>query len=94
LADRETLDGLTVTEGPTGETVVASETVPVNPLMLVTAKLEVPVVPWPKLRLLGFAERMKSGVVLVEKTAVWTVSGTDAALPFATVTQTPPETLV
>jgi hypothetical protein len=63
-------------------------------LTLVTVRVEVPVVPWPRLRLLGLVERMKSGVVLVEKTAVWTVSGTDAALPFAMVTQTPPETLV
>jgi hypothetical protein len=36
----------------------------------------------------------KSGVVLVENVAIWTVSGTGVGVPFVTVTHAPPVTLV
>jgi hypothetical protein len=47
------------------------------------------------LRLVGLAVMTKSGVVFVEKMAVWTVSCTELVEPFATVTQVVvPETLL
>ena len=66
----ETLDGLTVTAGPTGVIELVNETVPENPLILAIVRVEDPVVPWTRLRLAGFAEMLKSGVVPVEKVAV------------------------
>jgi hypothetical protein len=85
---------LRLSERLTEGTVAANRTVPEKPLTLVTLNVEVAVCPGLILRLLAATVITKSGVVLVENVAVWTVSGTGVGVPFVTVTQTPPVTLV
>lgn len=93
FADRLTLLGL-VTDGPGGDIAVVNDTVPANPLTLVMVRVVVADDPWTTLRVVGFAEIVKSGDVLVEKIAVWTVSGTEVGVPFTIVTHVPPDTLL
>jgi hypothetical protein len=69
-------------------------TVPAKPLMLVRLSVVVAVEPGLILRFAGLAAITKSGVVLVEKMAVWMVSGTGFGVPLAIVTQTLGVTLV
>jgi hypothetical protein len=53
-----------------GETVAVKLTLPEKPLTLVMLRAEVPVEPAVSVILLGFADIMKSGDMLVENTAV------------------------
>jgi hypothetical protein len=93
--ERETVELLRAAVGPGGETDVVSVMVPLKPLMLVKVTVEVAHKPAGVVRLEGLAVMEKSGdgAVLL-KVAVWTASGTGPGLPFATVTHTPPLTLV
>ena len=76
-------------------TVVFRLTVPVKPLMLATLRVDVAEEPALTVRALGETARTKSGVEIVEKTAVLIVSGTEARAPFAIVTHVVvPETLL
>ena len=61
-ADRETLDRLSVAEGPTGDTLEDSETVPLKPLTPIRKMLEVATEPVLIARLPGSATIRKSGV--------------------------------
>jgi hypothetical protein len=64
------LAGLTVTVVPVNELVAVRVTVPAKPFRLVTLRVDVTVEPGVVVTLLGFALKMKSVVVLDEKTAV------------------------
>lgn len=68
--DRVTLEALSDTTGPEGEIEVDRTTVPVNPFELITAIVEVAEAPAGRVKLLGLEVIAKSGVVLVENTAV------------------------
>ena len=81
--------------GPVGETDVVSVMVPLKPLILVKVTVEDAHDPPGVVRLEGLVVMEKSGEgTLLLKVAVWTVSGTGIGVPFATVTHTPPLTLV
>jgi len=88
-----TLEAL-LTVGPDGLTVSAKLTVPVKLFTLVMVTVDAPAEPALMLILLGLTPTTKSGVVLVEKMAAWTVSGSAVSPPLAIVTHTPPLTLV
>jgi hypothetical protein len=89
-----TLAGLIESPGPDGDIVAAKFTVPEKPLTLVIMRVEVAEEPAVIVILEGFAEIAKSGVTLVLKVAVCTVSGTGWAVPFVIVTHVFGETLV
>jgi hypothetical protein len=72
-----------------GEMLLDRLTVPANPPRLVRVMVEVPFDPWIRLRVAGLAEIVKLGL-----SVGGTVSGAGDPVPFATVTQTPPLTLV
>ena len=88
------LAGLRLIDRLVEDIVAASKTVPEKPLTPVTIKVDVAVCPGLMLRLLALTAITKSGVVLVENVAVWTVSGTGVGVPFVSVTHAPPPTLV
>jgi len=93
--DRVTDVELRVAVGPAGETDVISVMVPLKPLRLANVTVEVPHEPGGIVRLVGPALMEKSGKgALLLNVAAWTVSGTGIVDPFATVTHTPPLTLV
>jgi len=93
--DRVTDVELRVAVGPAGETDVISVMVPLRPLRLANVTVEVPHEPGGIVRLAGPALMEKSGKgALLLNEAAWTVSGTGIVDPFATVTHTPPLTLV
>ena len=93
--ERETVELLRVVVGPVGETDVVSVMVPLKPLMLAKVRVDVAHEPAGIARLEGLAVMEKSGDgTLLLKLAVPTVSGTGRGVPFATVTHTPPLTLV
>ena len=93
--ERETVALLRVAVGPVGETDVVSVMVPLKPLILVKVTVEDAHDPPGVVRLEGLVVMEKSGEgTLLLKVAVWTVSGTGIRVPFATVTHTPPLTLV
>lgn len=73
---------------------MVNATVPLSPLTLVSVIVELAEEPAGIVRLVGFADIRKSGVLLVEKMAVWTVSRTEVGVPFAMVTHTFGLTLV
>lgn len=76
-------------------TVVFRLTVPEKLLVLVMLTVDVPEEPAVMVTAFGLVFMTKSGVVLVEKMAVCTVSGTGLVEPLAIVTQrVVPETLV
>jgi hypothetical protein len=89
-----TLAGLIESPGPDGDIDADRFTVPEKPLTLVTLRVDVAEEPAVIVMLVGFAEIAKSGVVLVLKVAVCTVSGTGWAVPFVIVTHVFGETLV
>jgi hypothetical protein len=92
---RVTAAGLTLTTRFPVTTVVFKLTVPVKLLMLETLRVDVAEEPALTVRALGLAARTKSRVEVVEKTAVLTVSGTEARAPFAIVTHVVvPDTLL
>ena len=86
---------LRVAVGPAGETDVISVMVPMKPMRLANLTVEVPHEPGGIVRLAGPAlmEKSDKGALLLN-VATWTVSGTGIVDPFATVTHTPPLTLV
>jgi len=91
----ETLALLRFAVGPVGETEVVMVMVPLKPLMLAKVTVDVAHEPGDVVRLAGLGLMEKSGEgALLLKVAVWTVSGTGIGVPFATVTHTPPLTLV
>jgi len=63
--DNATLVELRETPGPLGETVAVSETVPVNPLRLVKARVADPDDPWAMVSMLGLDVALKSGPAFV-----------------------------
>jgi hypothetical protein len=80
---------------PAGDTVEVRLTVPVKPFSAVTEMIEVPELPAVIDTVVGLAESVNMGIVVVVKVAVWTVSGTGLGVPFATVTQiVVPDTLL
>lgn len=93
---RVTLLGLRTVEGDlldAGKMVEDSATEPVNPLTLLRVMLEVEPELRLRLRLVGLALIVKSEVV--EKTAVWTVSGSCTGPPLVITTQVVvPDTLL
>ena len=86
-ADSVTLGPLSEMTGPEGEIEAPRLMVPVNPFTLLSVSVEAPDEPAVMAKLLGFADIMKSGVVLVENVADSTASGTAIVEPLATVTQ-------
>jgi hypothetical protein len=62
LEDRVTVDGLSLTEGPDGETRADRLIVPEKLLRLARLIVEVPEDPWGMVKDVGFAEILKSGV--------------------------------
>jgi hypothetical protein len=92
---REIVALLSVAAGPVGETDVVRAMLPLKPLTLVKVTVDVGHEPAGVVRLEGLALMEKSGDgVLLLKVADWTVSGTGIGVPLATVTHTPPLTLV
>ena len=88
MAVRVTLEVLRVTGRLGGDTAVVRLTMPAKLLMLVMLRANVAEDPAVIVRLLGFADRTKLGVVTVENMADLTASGTALGEPLATVTQT------
>ncbi len=91
----ETNPLLRVAVSPNGETNVLKARVPLKPLRLAKVMVDVAHEPGDVVRLVGLALMEKSGEgALLLKVAAWTISGTGIGVPFATVTHTPPLTLV
>jgi len=91
----ETNPLLRVAISPNGETNVLRARVPLKPLRLVKVMVDIAHDPVGTVRLEGLAVMEKSGDdAPLLNVAVWTVSGTEMGVPFATVTHTPPLTLV
>ena len=88
MAPSVTLDGLRVTGRLAGDTEVVKLTMPEKPLMLVRLRANVTEEPAVIVTLLGFVDRTKLGVVMVENMADSIASGTALGEPLATVTQT------
>ncbi len=81
------IEALSEIAGPEGDIEAARLMVPVNPFTLLSVSVEAPEEPAVMAKLLGFADIIKSGVVLVENMADSTVSRTALTDPLATVTQ-------
>ena len=91
----ETNPLLRVAVSPNGETNVPRARVPLKPLRLVKVMVDIAHDPVGTVRLEGLAAMEKSGDgAPLLNVAVWTVSGTGMGVPSATVTHTPPPTLV